>query len=75
MGLVRGVELRQADGTPATALVSRIVNGLRGERVLIGSDGPHDNVLKIRPPICFGHGDAEFFLARLRHTVAAVGLR
>lgn len=65
MGLFLGVDLARADGSPATEAAAHIVNRLRENRILIGSDGPHDNVLKIRPPLVFSDADADFFLERL----------
>ena len=65
LGLFIGVELILADGSPATNAAAQIVNGLRDRRILIGSDGPDENVLKIRPPLCFEKGDADYLLERL----------
>lgn len=67
MGLFIGAELvdDRASRAPATRQTAHVVNRLREERILIGSEGPHDNVLKIRPPLCFTMQDAEFLLDRL----------
>ena len=67
MGLFIGAELvdDRATRAPATRQTAHVVNRLREERILIGSEGPHDNVLKIRPPLCFTMQDAEFLLDRL----------
>lgn len=67
MGLFLGVEMVRDRETldPATEAASYIANRLREHRILIGTEGPHDNVLKIRPPLTFGHGDAEMLLDRL----------
>jgi 4-aminobutyrate aminotransferase-like enzyme len=67
MGLFLGVELVRDRETlePATEVASTIANRLRDHRILIGTEGPHDNILKIRPPLTFGHGDAEMLLDRL----------
>ena len=65
LGLFLGVELRTPDGTPATQAAGYIINRLRDHRILIGSDGPHANVLKIRPPLCFTQEDADHLLAVL----------
>lgn len=59
LGLFIGVELvedRDAR-TPATAAARYAVNRLREERILIGTEGPADNVLKIRPPLTAGVAD------------------
>ncbi len=54
-GLLIGLELVRDRRTlePATAETKRIVNRMRDLGVLTASEGPHGNVLKLRPPICF----------------------
>lgn len=49
MGLFLGVELVHPDGTQATEICAYIKNRMRDHRILIGSEGPQDNILKIRP--------------------------
>ena len=75
LGLFLGIEVCHEDGTPATELVGDLVNAMRRRRVLMGSDGPHDSVLKIRPPICFDEADATFFLEAMDDSMKARGLR
>ncbi|HUG93993.1 MAG TPA: aminotransferase class III-fold pyridoxal phosphate-dependent enzyme, partial [Planctomycetaceae bacterium] len=60
-GLFWGVELvtDRATVEPAAAAASYVVNRLREEGILIGTDGPRHNVLKIRPPMPFDDADAE----------------
>ncbi len=60
-GLFVGVELVTDRGTlePASAEASFVVNRMREEGILIGSDGPFHSVLKIRPPMPFQPGDAD----------------
>ena len=41
------------------------MNRLRERGVLCGVDGPHDNVLKLRPPLVFDEQDAERLVAAL----------
>ncbi|MFN3953586.1 MAG: aminotransferase class III-fold pyridoxal phosphate-dependent enzyme [Pararhodobacter sp.] len=65
MGLFLGVDLCRANGAPATEAAAYIVNRLRERRILIGSDGPMDNVLKIRPPLPFSLADADHLLSVL----------
>jgi 4-aminobutyrate aminotransferase-like enzyme/Ser/Thr protein kinase RdoA (MazF antagonist) len=52
-GLFLGVDLVLERGTkePATAFTADVVDGLKQRGILISSDGPHDNVLKIKPPM------------------------
>jgi 4-aminobutyrate aminotransferase-like enzyme/Ser/Thr protein kinase RdoA (MazF antagonist) len=63
LGLFIGIELVEADGiTPATARAKEVVNALRRERILTGTDGPHDNVIKIKPPLVVTRQDMERFV-------------
>lgn len=60
-GLFLGVELEDEEAKPATKLASYLVNGLRMENILAASDGPYDNVLKIKPPMCFSVDNSVHF--------------
>ena len=64
-GLLLGVEVLDPDGAPSSARAKRIVNGLRERAVLIGSEGPGGNVLKLRPPMCFGIEHVDRVIAAL----------
>ena len=64
-GLFIGVELIK-DDAPATAEAHRVVNAMRDSGILIGTDGPSHNVLKIRPPMPFSSSDADRLLATLQ---------
>jgi 4-aminobutyrate aminotransferase-like enzyme/Ser/Thr protein kinase RdoA (MazF antagonist) len=54
-GLFLGLELvsDRDSRTPAPALATYVTNRLYDRRFLIGTEGPHHNVLKIRPPMTF----------------------
>lgn len=60
-GLALGVELVRDRHTlePAKTETKRLVNLMRDEGVLIGSEGVHANIIKIRPPIVFTTDHAE----------------
>jgi 4-aminobutyrate aminotransferase-like enzyme/Ser/Thr protein kinase RdoA (MazF antagonist) len=60
-GLFLGVELVTDRNTmaPATQAANDISNTMRDHGVLISTDGPFDNVLKIKPPIVFGIKEAD----------------
>jgi len=38
---------------PDTALAQKVKNELRNQYILVGTDGPYDNVIKSKPPLCF----------------------
>lgn len=65
-GMFLGVEL--PDGKTAR----RIVNAMRERAILIGSDGPLHNVLKIRPPMPFSAADADHFLTTLETQITRI---
>jgi len=75
-GLFIGVELVRSRDTlePATTEASDVVNRLRDEGILIGTDGPHHNVLKIRPPMPFTIEDADVVASAVASVVEDRGL-
>src|SRR5437764_520425 len=66
-GLFLGVELVLDRNTRAAAPLqaSYVVNRLRECGILTGTDGPHHNVSKLRPPLVFTEKDAELFVSTL----------
>jgi 4-aminobutyrate aminotransferase-like enzyme/Ser/Thr protein kinase RdoA (MazF antagonist) len=64
LGLYIGAELVLDPETmePAGDHASYISNRMRDYGVLISTDGPFHNVLKIKPPICFSRADADHLL-------------
>ena len=63
-GLFLGVELVRDRETlePAGAEASFVANRMREMGVLLGTDGPHHNVIKIRPPMPFDEQNADFLV-------------
>ncbi len=66
-GLFLGIELVADRSTLAAASgqASYIVNRLRERGILAGTDGPHHNVIKLRPPLIFSDSDADLFTSTL----------
>lgn len=71
-GLFLGVELVKDRITlePATDEAGRIANDMRDHGVLISTDGPFDNVLKIKPPMAFGLREADILADALEAALA-----
>jgi 4-aminobutyrate aminotransferase-like enzyme len=71
-GLFLGVELVRDRATlePATSQASYVVNRMREEGILIGTDGPSHNVLKIRPPMPFDVADADALASALERVLS-----
>jgi 4-aminobutyrate aminotransferase-like enzyme/Ser/Thr protein kinase RdoA (MazF antagonist) len=76
-GLFLGVELvrDRASLEPATEEAAYVVNRLRERGVLTGTDGPHHNVLKLRPPLVLAEADADLFLETLDAVLGEDGAR
>jgi 4-aminobutyrate aminotransferase-like enzyme len=74
-GLFLGVELvrDRASLEPAAEEADYVVNRLRERGVLTGTDGPHHNVLKIRPPLVLANEDADLFLETLDEVLTEDG--
>jgi 4-aminobutyrate aminotransferase-like enzyme/aminoglycoside phosphotransferase (APT) family kinase protein len=72
VGLAIGVELVRDRNTkqPAPGETVRLLNLLRDEGVLVGGEGKHGNVLKIRPPVVFSREHADFAATALDRALA-----
>ena len=58
-GLFLGIEIVKDNSMePNTELAHYIMNELRNRYILISTDGPHDSVLKTKPPLRFSKEDA-----------------
>jgi 4-aminobutyrate aminotransferase-like enzyme/Ser/Thr protein kinase RdoA (MazF antagonist) len=66
-GLFIGVELVRDDSSrePAGTEAGLVANRMRDRGVLLSTDGPFHNVLKIKPPLCFTAADADRLVATL----------
>lgn len=54
-GLFLGIEIviPAKEYLPNPELAGKIKNELRTKNILVSTDGPHDNVIKMKPPLCF----------------------
>jgi 4-aminobutyrate aminotransferase-like enzyme len=71
-GLFLGVELVRNRDTlePAGMEASYVANRMRDKGILLGTDGPHHNVVKIRPPMPFDESDADRLVETFEKIVA-----
>jgi len=72
LGLFLGVELvrHRESLEPAAAQAGYVINRLRDRGVLVSTDGPLHNVLKIKPPMPFSAENADRLLSLLREILA-----
>ena len=73
-GLFFGIDIIESDGSrmPAPALTKILIEDMRERGVLISRVGPHDNVLKMRPPLVFGREHADILLEQLELSLASL---
>lgn len=67
LGLFLGIELVHDHDmrTPAAIEASYIANRMRDRGILLSTDGPDHNVLKIKPPLAFTVADADRLVATM----------
>ena len=72
LGMFLGVELVRDRVTrePAPEQAAYTTNRMRELGVLLSTDGPDHNVLKIKPPLAFGEDDADVVVATLQRVLA-----
>ena len=58
LDLVTDIKTRE----PGTVLADYVKNRMREHRILMGSEGPYDNILKIRPPMTIEDKDIDYIL-------------
>jgi len=76
-GLFIGIEMVR-DGhskKPDPDRADTIANRLKDKGILVSTDGKHDNILKIRPPLVFSFEHAGEFLAAFDKTLEETGER
>jgi len=63
-GLFLGIEIVQND-KPATKLAVKIKNKMKEAFILTGTDGKDNNVIKVKPPLCFNKDNVDHFCSTL----------
>ncbi|WOC15732.1 Acetylornithine/succinyldiaminopimelate aminotransferase [Pseudochrobactrum sp. MP213Fo] len=72
LGLFLGIELVTNRDTkaPATQIARDVCNAARRRGILMGTEGPFDNVLKMRPPMIFSKANADHLIGILDEAFA-----
>ena len=70
-GLLLGVELTRENREPAPELAARVLDAVRDRGVLIGSTGPHDHVLKVRPPLVVTADETDLIVAAIDEALSS----
>ncbi|XP_068140892.1 alanine--glyoxylate aminotransferase 2-like [Drosophila tropicalis] len=75
VGFFVGIELVQDRDAriPDTKSARWVVNRMKQvHKVLVSSDGPNDNVIKLKPPMCFNRENADEFLMTFRECLTTL---
>ena len=70
-GLFLGLEFvkDKKSKKPNTDLATFVQNGLKEKGIMVGTDGPFVNVIKIKPPICFTKENADELAGNLEKII------
>ncbi len=73
-GLFLGVELNRDPVTlePAGAEADRVINEMKERCILLSTDGPGHNVIKIKPPLVFNEENAHFLAETLDYILTRI---
>ncbi|XP_078490317.1 5-phosphohydroxy-L-lysine phospho-lyase [Ciona intestinalis] len=76
IGLFLGMELvkDQTRKTPATDEAYEILHRMKERFIIISVDGPHNNVLKFKPPMCFTKDNTDQLLQALDEVITNVSV-
>ncbi|MGH0157011.1 UNVERIFIED_CONTAM: hypothetical protein FKN15_032710 [Acipenser sinensis] len=74
VGLFVGVDMvkDRVKRTPATAEAQHVIYKLKEHNILLSADGPHRNILKFKPPMCFSEEDAKFAVDKIDEILTGV---
>ena len=66
LGLFLGIEMViPGSKKPAPSTAKFVKEGLKTRRVLVSTDGHHNHVIKIKPPMCFDRSNADSLVTSL----------
>lgn len=75
-GLFIGIELirDRIKRIPATAEAKHVVSRMKDKKILVSSDGPDNNVLKLKPPMVFSIENVNHFVSVLDEVLEEVDI-
>ena len=51
--------------SPNRKLATKLINSLRFKGILLSTDGPYNNVIKIKPPLVFNKDNVDFVCSEI----------
>jgi len=64
-----GIEFKYMNGKPAKKETKYITNQLKKQFILVSTDGEYNNVIKIKPPLCFSIANADLLIVSLEKII------
>ena len=69
-GLFLGIEfVSNGAKNPSPEMAEYVVEWMKRQGILLSTDGPDHNVIKIKPPMVFSRSDADYFLEKFEETL------
>lgn len=67
LGMFIGIDLVKSRETrePASAEAKHIIARMKQEYIILSTDGPHNNIIKMKPPMCFNRENVDHFCEKL----------
>jgi 4-aminobutyrate aminotransferase-like enzyme len=72
LGLMRGIEVLDADGQPDAARAGQLVEAMLARGIIMLSGGVEQNVLSFTPPFVISEGEIDFALSQLASSDVAI---
>ena len=69
LGLFIGIEFVSNNKQPGTKEASYITNELKKQFILVSTDGQFDNIIKIKPPLCFTKKNAKRLVETIKEII------
>ena len=71
-GLFLGIEFIDSKGQPETKIAQELKSQLKENFILVSTDGPHDSVIKTKPPLCFTKENVDHVIYSLNRILKTV---
>ena len=72
-GLFLGIDIiNENNNCPDSYLAEKIINNMRHSGILVSTDGPFHNVIKIKPPMSFNKNNVDFFLEIFKQNISKI---
>ncbi len=73
-GLFLGIEIMDGQ-KPGTQIAHQIKNHMRNRFILCSTDGRDNNVIKVKPPLCFSHENVDEFCDNFKGILTAIKVK